>query len=510
MKYTKRVASICLFVFIGILDLFAVDVLDQIRLGGAHSKTPLVVNNGAITVTTKEKSSLVFETKEDLPPKGSVVTFRFSLKAEPSARVTYKYACKMKEGSSSFPNVKSNLKQKKQEFVYSALWNISADEFSGSPRFVIMLWSPGTYTLSSMDYSYSKASEVGETTLPALEGSIPLDSPEIAFEGTRYVRKYADHIEVDRFRSEYYKMEGSQLGFSVDNARGTSGIVLKLNTDSPTVTLSWGVEPQFQGGALDFALLLDGELQEKNYATRMKPYSEPFIFTFETGAQKGKPVLCEVTYPSYSNPYLLGIKLDDESKLYPAPEHPKQVYVAFGDSITQGTGQKGATHRTYAWILAHQNNLELFNLAVGGGKISVKAGEMLADWPHIDLISILIGFNDCMGGGRSVEEYSSTYNLLLDAIRKNHPKSKIVCITPTYPIDVKSKKTGIYLDEFRKAVVKMVKKRKVSGDHELYLIRGETLTSSNEGVHFTSEEASDFAEKLSLEMHHSKILNEIL
>jgi len=496
-------------VFSALGNLFAADVLDQVTVNcGREKNVPVIRKNGGITVTTtKPKASFVFEHKDALPPKGSVITFRFTLKSEKSHNISFRDSCKLKEGDYAFAKEKSHVSEKEKEYTYSMLWKFGADEISTTPKFAIMLWEPGTYTLSSMDYSYADILKEGATTLPLLEGSLPLNSPYIEFEGSRYVQKYPDHIEVSRFRKSYYEMDGSDLGFSPNKARGTSGITLALYTESPSVTLSWGIEPHFANDVLDFGLLLDGKLQETNYAKRMTDRSQPFNFTFKTGAKKGQPVLCELTYPSYANPYLLGVVLEEGAKLLPVPENNKKVYVAFGDSITQGTGQKGATHRTWAWQFAQLNDLELFNLAVGGGKVSVKAGEMLADWPHVDVVTILIGFNDCMGGGRSVEEYSTSYNALLNAIRKNHPETKIICISPTYPIDAKSKKTGIALNEFRKAVVKIVEERKAAGDSKIELVQGEKLTPSNGGVHFSNEGAKAFAQALSGEVNRRNLLD---
>ena len=487
---------------------YAVDIMDQLILSSGRKNTvKLQPENGVITVNVKKKSSIVFMQKNDFPPKGSVVNFKFTMKADAPHEISYRYSCKLKNKDFSFLKVKTYVKDSPKEYTYSALWKFGKEDMATPPKFVIMLWKPGVYTITSFEYSYGKVLKEGETTLPHLAGSVPLTSPEIVLRGTRYIRKYPDHIETDRFRSNYFDMEGTQLGFSPTNARSTTGIMLAVCTDSSRVTFSWGIEPQFHTNVLDFGVLLNGKLQPQTFKTRLNDRSKPFNFTVKTGATKGKPVLCEVTYPTHSNPYLLGIKLENGGKLYPVPESKKRIYVALGDSITQGTGQKGATYKTYAWQLAHMNNLQLYNLAVGGGKVSVKAGEMLVDWPRIDLITILIGFNDCMGGGRTVEQYYNSYSTLLDTIRKTHPETRIICITPTYPIDVKSKKTGIALNEFRKAVVKLVEERKKAGDNNIFLVHGEKLTPHNKKVHFTPEEATAFAKDLSKELNQRKLLD---
>jgi len=172
-----------------------------------------------------------------------------------------------------------------------------------------------------------------------------------------------------------------------------------------------------------------------------------------------------------------------------------------GDSISHGTGQDGYGHKTWPFLLSRKLEMELFNLAVGGGKIAVPVGEMLEDWEQIDLITILIGYNDLHFDGKTPEQYREKYNELLDTIRKNHPETKIVCITPLYTKKPISKKTGNTIDEFRAELTELVAER---NDPNLILVEGDKISSENnlrsdnpkDPVHLSIEGAALFADEL--------------
>ncbi len=304
-----KVHKLCLVVLMiscGVPNLaLGVDILNRLQASrGASTRR----EDGRIIIETSSRATLSFPHRDDLPPKGSIVTFSFTMKSKERSRVAVRYATKLKDSDYSFPVKRIRLRDKEQAFSYACEWNFSQEECMRPPSFSITMWEPETYTISSAEYTYYK-NEKGKTRIEPLDGSIPLDNPNIAFRGTRYVHKYPTHIAVNRFRESYYSMPGPTLRFSPRNARQTSGIMLALYTESPSVTLAWGTEPQFPVGKLDFAVLLDGKMMEDTHAAVLEDRTKHFAFTFDTGAKKGKPVLCEVTYPSFGNPYLVGIRL---------------------------------------------------------------------------------------------------------------------------------------------------------------------------------------------------------
>ncbi|MEJ7830313.1 MAG: hypothetical protein WKF91_19040 [Segetibacter sp.] len=73
--------------------------------------------------------------------------------------------------------------------------------------------------------------------------------------------------------------------------------------------------------------------------------------------------------------------MDDNSKLSSYRPLKKKVYIGFGDSITHGRGQDGASYLTYPYILSQKLNMELYNLGIGGSRIALPIARMASDCP---------------------------------------------------------------------------------------------------------------------------------
>jgi lysophospholipase L1-like esterase len=130
--------------------------------------------------------------------------------------------------------------------------------------------------------------------------------------------------------------------------------------------------------------------------------------------------------------------------------------------------------------------------------------QMIADdFKHIDVMTILIGFNDYNGEGVDLKTYKNRYEKVLKTIRSKHPNTKIYCITMTYTTQLNSKKTGIPAEGFRRSVREVVNSRQKNGDKNIYLIEGEKISSEKnlkDKVHFSIEGAKNFANALYLQI----------
>lgn len=267
MDYRKRLAVIPLVAILAIssccsLGAQSVSVLPDMVLTTRTKDKCRFVQSGdhrVLEIDEGGQAILALRQWNDVPPKGSVIQFKASIRSVSATgkEITVRCGYQLKEGRKVSANRKHKISPKSQPLTCRFAWDVSKSEIHGSPSFNISFWKPGKYTISSLDYSYYSLAD-GETTIAPLEGSLSLDDPNIHFRGTRYVRPYADHIEVDRFRPDYYQRD--DLSFSTDKARSTSGVMLALRTTSPTVELSWGIEPHFVGRKADFAVLLDGDL----------------------------------------------------------------------------------------------------------------------------------------------------------------------------------------------------------------------------------------------------------
>jgi lysophospholipase L1-like esterase len=84
-------------------------------------------------------------------------------------------------------------------------------------------------------------------------------------------------------------------------------------------------------------------------------------------------------------------------------------------------------------------------------------------------------------------------------MREKHPDTKIYCISMTYTTQLNSKKSKISVDDFRKVVREVVAKRQNNGDKNLFLVKGEDLTTKanlKDKVHFSVDGAKLFADAL--------------
>jgi lysophospholipase L1-like esterase len=326
--------------------------------------------------------------------------------------------------------------------------------------------------------------------------AISATNPYIQVKGTKYTAATESGLQFQRHREDVLQIPAKELGINPSKARNTSGIVLAFKTDSKNIKVSFRIMAANYMGS-GFGIFENGQLIVE---PKLNPKATEAVLEFSATAEGVS--LFEIVLPAFSNVEFLGLELDGDDSLQPVPNSEKKVYVALGDSISHGVGQDGYSHKTWPYLLAQKKDAELFNLAVGGGKISVPVAAMLNDWEQIDFITILIGYNDLHFDGKTPETYRSKYNELLDAIRTNHPETKIYCITPLYTKKPVSAKTGHTVDEFRNAVAPMIRQRQAI-DKNLYLLEGDKITSeknlragTTDPVHLSIEGAALLADEL--------------
>jgi lysophospholipase L1-like esterase len=340
----------------------------------------------------------------------------------------------------------------------------------------------------------------------ALAGSLyahdmPPSSPMIRVSGTKYTTSTPTGLRFQRHREDVLNGPRNELGLNPDKARNTSGIVLGFQTGSASITARFRIlSANYMGSA--FGVFENGNPIDE---FKFKPKATDAVLEF-TSVSPGSSRF-EIALPSFADVEFRGLDIDDRAALEPLPDRRRKIYVALGDSISHGVGQEGATHKTWPFLLSRRLDAELFNLAVGGAKISVPVARMLEDWDRIDLITILIGYNDLHFDGKTPETYKKKYSELLDAIRINHPQTRIYCITPLFTKKQVSEKTGCSVEQFRNKLVELVNTRQVS-DKNLHLIEGDHITSEKnlradrpeDPVHLGVEGAALLAEELAMIM----------
>lgn len=328
-------------------------------------------------------------------------------------------------------------------------------------------------------------------SLPAFAALIPPNDPKIGWTGAAFAKAGPDLVEFCRFSGAC--LADPEARFKIDRARTTTGVVLRFTTTSARVTARFRVLPGENRGSR-FGVRQNGVQTAERSFTR----NETDISLEMVSVAPGTAVPFEILLPIFSNYGLTGLELSDGA-LLANPARAGPVYAAIGDSITHGTGQS-ATWETYPWLLAQTMGWTLHNLAVGGARVSPPVGHDLAG-RKIDVVSILIGFND-WNLVNDPAVYRADYGTLLDHVRRHQPGTAILCITPLFSGKTKAPGPGVVtdLEPYRAAVRGLVQARAAAGDQRIFLIEGLPLAGAadlaKDGVHLSVAGAAHVARTL--------------
>ncbi|MFC4992041.1 SGNH/GDSL hydrolase family protein [Rubritalea tangerina] len=329
--------------------------------------------------------------------------------------------------------------------------------------------------------------------------SIKPKDPRITVMGCRYVERGEAAMRFSRFAKSIASLPAKEMGFNWQKGQTTTGVRIGFETDSASVKLRFRVQEGEVNRGSQFGVFVNGEWF-KSYDFKPKDGVDCSFSVGDGGAGLRQ---FEVVLPSLSNPQLLGIEID-EGASFRGVEKPKSVYVACGDSITHGVGQGSASYQTYGYLLAKMLGYDYYNLAVGGGKVSIPVARQLGDWERIDVITHLVGYNDWCFEGKSPAQYTEAYRGWLAELRKHHPEAEVYCIGMTYTKNTQSKKTDYKTDAYREGLEKLVAELREGGDQHLHYVAGERISSEKnlredrveDPVHFGIKGAALFAKAL--------------
>jgi len=343
----------------------------------------------------------------------------------------------------------------------------------------------------------------------AVAKKIPLDNKNIHVTGAAYVfsspaklfcKRFSDSILSKRFSDSLLSLPPVERIFSIQTASSTSGIKIQFKTKSAEVSLTFTQEEGLKEKGY-FGIIRDGVFY-KGIPFDATALHQSVDITMDSLAVD-KEYLYEIILPSYSNFSLTKLELDDAAKLSRYQPVKKKVYISFGDSITHGRGQDGASYLTYPYILSQKLNMELYNLGIGGSRIALPVAKMASDLPKANVITILIGYNDFNGANKTVERFEKEYREFLAVLRNKQPGAKIFCITLLYTKKTKNPVTHATPAEFRGSLEKLITGLRKS-DKKMFFVPGEKITSPNnlrpgkdtDPVHLTITGAKLFADEL--------------
>ncbi len=327
-------------------------------------------------------------------------------------------------------------------------------------------------------------------------GSISLNNSNIHVIGAKYVFRTPEKLSFKRFSEQTLNLPSDIRRFSTTYALATTGISIQFKTRSSSIHLTFSRESGMNDRG-SFKVLKDGaDLKTISFEGTVTAPIQIELNALPTD----KEYVYEIILPCYTNVSLTKLELDGKSSITAyAPALKGGVYISFGDSITHGAGQGGATYLTYPFLLAQKLDMNLYNLAVSGAKISMPIAEMAKEMPQADVITIMIAYNDFSSGNRTAAQIDNDYRMHLTEIRNNQPSAEIYCITLLYTTNVLNTTTGLTPDEVRDIVKDIVTEYQTT-DNKLHLIEGDKIITSStqlaDQVHLNVAGASKLADEL--------------
>lgn len=163
--------------------------------------------------------------------------------------------------------------------------------------------------------------------------------PALIVTGARYATPCAEGLEFLRFSPATYEIPFSKLKANAIRARTTSGARLRFRTDAARAVASFTFRAGDENRGSQFGLYRDGVWVKEVSVAKETIRAEIEL----VNPEPGRPAVFEVALPSWSNPILSGVELSGGVLLPPEPEAGRRVYVALGDSLSHGTGQRSAS-----------------------------------------------------------------------------------------------------------------------------------------------------------------------
>jgi len=156
-------------------------------------------------------------------------------------------------------------------------------------------------------------------------------------------------------------------------------------------------------------------------------------------------------------------------------------WLTYGSSITHCQQSDGPTE-TWPAMVALANGWRLGNLGLAGEcQLDPAVADTIAQ-TGAELISLCVGINSYNAASFSERSYAGALNGFLNTIRRAHPGTPIVVITPvlSLPREDTPNAVGWTLADYRQATATVVAIRQERGDGRLHLIDGTTVLTPQE------------------------------
>ena len=193
-----------------------------------------------------------------------------------------------------------------------------------------------------------------------------------------------------------------------------------------------------------------------------------------------RPRLVEIWLPHVTECWITSLELDPDASLSPAPPDHPELWLAIGDSITQGME---ASSPALAWpaLAARALGIGLHNTAVGGAQMDPGAGQV--EEIPASVLTVAFGCND-WNQSKPLRQFEADTHHLLDRLQTAHPHAPLLLLTPL-PILRESgerNEAGEAMERYRETL------RQAAAERGLTCIEGPSLvppdrSAFSDGIH---------------------------
>jgi hypothetical protein len=234
------------------------------------------------------------------------------------------------------------------------------------------------------------------------------------------------------------------------------------------IRISYRNAPCGSTGCGRFSLEVDGVLRAADIGSDLIQGWRSYRIFEQSGPE---PHDFSLIFPYSSAVDFRGLELAGGSRrlLAPAPGRPGALFVAYGDSITQGA-YATAIVRTYPHQVAAMKAWSVINMGFGGEPVVEEDGTDVGELGG-GLVTVAIGIND-YNLSRRVEATRRLYGAFLDNLRAEQPETPVYCITPLWTTaEDNPNALGAVPEDYRREIRSVVTER-MQADPNLHLIEG--------------------------------------
>ncbi len=314
---------------------------------------------------------------------------------------------------------------------------------NGWNEYLVPIQSTGNFTRGKVKFTFPEVGTyyVDDITIeeksPEAATFIKPNDSKIKFSGVVDAIKDDSKVEFYRFPKNYALSNTALTDPFVQwtnskRACGSSGISVEFKTNSKNIKVFFTeniVNTQEDNEKLAFGIYKNGVLHDQQTFNN----NDVAVSILNPS---GDFNIWRITLPAIAQVDFTGLEIDASAILNDFPLDNRKVYVAIGNSITQGVGQENAsTHLTFPWQVADSLGFQLYNWGIAGSKINELVFDNFASsgiTPNV--VTVLWGYNDFNSNSDSyiINNTLVYYKNLMTKLSMNYPNAIIVGILPTF------------------------------------------------------------------------------